>query len=376
MGDMEAHERVVVEGKTAKLQNPLVHHNVNSLSRYILKHDEYSNWEAQAWLAGESSYHDLPPSLFASQAQRRRWLKKNCLGAAGLTLSVLSVQIFLAVGISGWCARTNLLRLSRHPVFSHQGQDLRIAHEEDVLSTTPTDLAADAVAYHASLANEWERRYRKPSFQMRQTVLLKSLEGRELADTHWLDAGCGTGTLARWLATRGCSVIGVDAASEMVEAAQSVPNETVLSGSALSEYRRSPVWGSMIARWTAFCARASWSTSLTQDACLAEFARVLRPGGLLLVSVPNRNSVVRRLQLTCHELGGLFGHSWCRFLDYSRHQYSRPEFERLLTQAGFSGEKDRAVRKPATAPGTAKPPLGAFADVRRSEACMKHRTQN
>jgi glycosyltransferase involved in cell wall biosynthesis len=98
MGDMEAHERVVVEGKTAKLQNPLVHHNVNSLSRYILKHDEYSNWEAQAWLAGESSYHDLPPSLFASQAQRRRWLKKNCLGLPGSPFLFFLYKYFWRLG--------------------------------------------------------------------------------------------------------------------------------------------------------------------------------------------------------------------------------------------------------------------------------------
>jgi len=74
-------------------------------------------------------------------------------------------------------------------------------------------------------------------------------------------------------------------------------------------------------------------------ACLTEFARVLKPGGLLLVSVPNRNSVVRRLQLACHQLGNLLGQSWCKFLNYSRHHYSRPEFERVLAQAGFSGEK-------------------------------------
>jgi len=83
MCDMEVHERVVVEGRAGKLQKPLVHHNVNSLSRYILKHDEYSNWEARAWLAGENGYRDLPPSLFGTQAQRRRWLKKNCLSLPG-----------------------------------------------------------------------------------------------------------------------------------------------------------------------------------------------------------------------------------------------------------------------------------------------------
>ena len=38
--------------KTARLKHPLLHHNVESLSHYIRKHDEYSNWEARVWLAG------------------------------------------------------------------------------------------------------------------------------------------------------------------------------------------------------------------------------------------------------------------------------------------------------------------------------------
>jgi hypothetical protein len=98
MCDMEVHEHVVVEGRTAKLQNPLVHHNVNSLSRYILKHDEYSNWEAHVWLAGEGSYHDLPPALFGTQAQRRRWLKKNCLAIPGSPLLFFLYKYFLRLG--------------------------------------------------------------------------------------------------------------------------------------------------------------------------------------------------------------------------------------------------------------------------------------
>ena len=74
MCDMEVHEHVVVEGETAKLRNPLLHHNVESLSRYLQKHDEYSNWEARVWLLGEANSGELPPSLFGTQAQRRRWL--------------------------------------------------------------------------------------------------------------------------------------------------------------------------------------------------------------------------------------------------------------------------------------------------------------
>jgi len=82
MADMEVHEHVVVEGPTAKLRNPLIHHNVESLSRYIQKHDEYSNWECRV-LMQRGGDEQLPPSLLGSQAQRRRWLKRKLFAVPG-----------------------------------------------------------------------------------------------------------------------------------------------------------------------------------------------------------------------------------------------------------------------------------------------------
>jgi 2-polyprenyl-6-hydroxyphenyl methylase/3-demethylubiquinone-9 3-methyltransferase len=208
------------------------------------------------------------------------------------------------------------------------------------MSAARAEVGTDGIAYHASLADAWERRYRKPTFRTRQAVLLKCLQGRNLTDSVWLDAGCGTGTLARWLAERGCSVLGVDAASAMVAAAtQSVQTENYSD-------RLSFVQIQTIARLALddrsldgiLCSSVLEYVS-DPSACLNEFSRVLKPGGLLLVSIPNRNSVVRRMQLACHHLSGLLGQRWLRFLDYSRHQYSRCEFERLLVCAGFSSEQ-------------------------------------
>jgi glycosyltransferase involved in cell wall biosynthesis len=98
MCDMEVHEHIVIEGRTAKLQNPLIHHNVETLSRYIRKHDEYSTWEAHVWLRGKSSYDDLPPSLLGTQAQRRRWLKRKLLGLPGSPFLFFLYKYFLRMG--------------------------------------------------------------------------------------------------------------------------------------------------------------------------------------------------------------------------------------------------------------------------------------
>ena len=83
MADMEVHEHVVVEGGTAYLRNPLLHHNVESLSHYIKKHNEYSNWDARVSLRGNAANGELRPTLFGVQAQRRRWLREKLFNFPG-----------------------------------------------------------------------------------------------------------------------------------------------------------------------------------------------------------------------------------------------------------------------------------------------------
>lgn len=98
MADMEIHEHVVVEGATKSLKNPLIHHNVESLSRYIQKHDEYSNWEARVLLQREQSNSELPPALFGTQAQRRRWLKKRLYALPGSPILLFFYRYVLRAG--------------------------------------------------------------------------------------------------------------------------------------------------------------------------------------------------------------------------------------------------------------------------------------
>jgi hypothetical protein len=98
MADMEVHEHVVVTGATLRLIHPLIHHNVESLSRYIQKHNEYSNWEARVWLDGNRSQEDIQPSLWGTQAQRRRWLRRHFFGLPGSPLLFFLYKYVLSLG--------------------------------------------------------------------------------------------------------------------------------------------------------------------------------------------------------------------------------------------------------------------------------------
>ena len=100
MADMEVHEHVVVNGATRKLTHPLIHHNVESLARYIHKHNEYSNWEARVWLDRnrDKKEEEIQPSLWGTQAQRRRWLRRRFFGLPGSPVFFFLYKYVLRLG--------------------------------------------------------------------------------------------------------------------------------------------------------------------------------------------------------------------------------------------------------------------------------------
>jgi SAM-dependent methyltransferase len=221
--------------------------------------------------------------------------------------------------------------------------------------TRPEPPARDAVAYHRELAVSWDQRYKKPAFKARLRALEECLAGHDLHGQDWLDAGCGSGTMARYLVEAGASVLGVDAAEEMISIAREIASQDVASPSVASpdvssedEHRR-PLRFQHI---TTIAHLPLPDNSLDgilcssvleyvpdPPACMAQFARVLRPGGLLIVSVANRNSLIRRAQVGMHWLGRLSRQRWCAFLDYSHNDYTATDFRALLKEHGFATSK-------------------------------------
>jgi glycosyltransferase involved in cell wall biosynthesis len=77
MGDMEVHEHVIVNGKVGNLHKPILHRNVNNLSRFIIKHDEYSNYECKVHTEGLKT--NIKERFWGKKEERRRYLKKKLI---------------------------------------------------------------------------------------------------------------------------------------------------------------------------------------------------------------------------------------------------------------------------------------------------------
>jgi hypothetical protein len=114
----------VVDGRVGKLRHALPHHDIESLTRYLTKHNEYSNWEARVLSQATEPYDELPPALFGNQAQRRRWLKKRFLGLPGLPVFFFLYKYILRLGILDR-ARLNLLRSPINPLFPYKSENVR-----------------------------------------------------------------------------------------------------------------------------------------------------------------------------------------------------------------------------------------------------------
>lgn len=194
-----------------------------------------------------------------------------------------------------------------------------------------------AITYHSGLSSTWEQRYRKRSFRARQVVLAECLAGQNICG-NWLDAGCGTGTLSRWLAEQGCAVLGIDAAQEMIDRAVTLSANQAASS---LQFQRASIAHLPLETESLDGILCSSVLEYVGDPelCLAEFSRVLKRAGILLISVPNRDSAIRKIQRFYHQAGTALGFSWAKFMEYSLHQYSKEEFGRILTRHGFTIEK-------------------------------------
>jgi SAM-dependent methyltransferase len=190
-----------------------------------------------------------------------------------------------------------------------------------------------------------------------------------------LDLGCGTGEIAVGLAERGYQVTGCDIAEEMLEVAkeqcgtrESGPGRIADPESLNPGAHPLPPNPECRIEWR--CLEPNWKKLPFQDSrfdavvassvfeylpdvpgVAAELARVLRLGGVLLLTVPNPRHAVRRIEA---RLQSLLAHCrwrglerferlglYAAYLRLSRNRWEGEEWERLFEGAHFAPLDER-----------------------------------
>jgi 2-polyprenyl-6-hydroxyphenyl methylase/3-demethylubiquinone-9 3-methyltransferase len=137
---------------------------------------------------------------------------------------------------------------------------------------------------------------------------LKPLAGRRVADV-----GCGAGLLAEPLARLGASVVGIDAAPENIAAARHHAEGQGLS----IDYRAGGVEALAGEQFDLVTSLEVVEHAVEPEAFVRGLAEAVAPGGMLIMSTPNRTRLSRLAMITVGEGFGLVPkgtHDWSKFL--------------------------------------------------------------
>jgi 2-polyprenyl-6-hydroxyphenyl methylase / 3-demethylubiquinone-9 3-methyltransferase len=158
---------------------------------------------------------------------------------------------------------------------------------------------------------------------------------RPLAGKRALDAGCGAGLVCEPLARLGAAVTGIDAAAQNIAAAK---GHAEAMGLAI-DYRHGELAALKTAPFDLVCALEVIEHVADKSAFLALLAERLAPGGLMVLSTPNRTAQSRLLLVEAAERLGAIPrgtHHWDDFI-------GPDDLRDLLAGAGLTLGEPRGI---------------------------------
>ncbi|WP_294327553.1 bifunctional 2-polyprenyl-6-hydroxyphenol methylase/3-demethylubiquinol 3-O-methyltransferase UbiG [uncultured Sphingomonas sp.] len=212
---------------------------------------------------------------------------------------------------------------------------------EKAAPTQSSVVAREAAHFGEMAADWWNPKGSSAMLHRLNPVRLAYL--RAAIDSHWdgdatgftplagktvLDVGCGAGLLAEPLARLGGQVTGVDAASENIGAAAA---HAALTGLSI-EYLAGGVEAIAGRQFDLVTSLEVIEHVADPAAFVRGLAEAVAPGGLLVVSTPNRTALSRLAMITVAEGTGMIPrgtHDWDRFL-------TPPELTAHLQAAGMT----------------------------------------
>jgi SAM-dependent methyltransferase len=153
-------------------------------------------------------------------------------------------------------------------------------------------ILADGSAFNTVAADYDRHEAENPIRRLMRTRSLATLEATFPVGSALLDVGCGTGTEAIWLAQKGRTMFAVDSSQQMLElltrraaaAGIQVPT-SLLRARDLLELADELGEASFDGAYSSF---GALNTEPSLDPPVAALARLVRPGGRIVVSVMNR----------------------------------------------------------------------------------------
>jgi ubiquinone/menaquinone biosynthesis C-methylase UbiE len=190
--------------------------------------------------------------------------------------------------------------------------------------------------FHEEIAAGWSAGYARSGFARRLDLFRPILKRYVQPGDSWVDLGCGSGVLSKELLALGATVVAVDGSPRMLSHAREQMG---------SQYAGRVNWIQSDVQSIDALKNGAFDGVLCSsvveyldrpDALLKEVARILSPGGVLVISLPPTLSAVRVFQKGIRAFMTMFGKDKFTYLSVSRLEISPRAINRLLQEAGLS----------------------------------------
>ncbi len=158
----------------------------------------------------------------------------------------------------------------------------------------------------------------------------------ELKDARVLDIGCGSGMISAYYCKQGARVYGVDISEEMIGQARifldSLGCRAELNTGNAARLSYDDGYFDVIT-----CISVIEWIDADRDV-IKEIGRLLKPGGIVLVSVPNRSSWMRKAEMLWFRIkrvASFFLPVKPGYLEFQKHQYRPLEFVEMCRESGL-----------------------------------------
>jgi 2-polyprenyl-3-methyl-5-hydroxy-6-metoxy-1,4-benzoquinol methylase len=201
---------------------------------------------------------------------------------------------------------------------------------------------SDAVAYHTRIASEFDARYsQSPLFKERLAIWTQVLQQQVPPGGTVLDCGCGSGVFSLVAARFAGSVMGFDGSEAMIRLASAKVTPELASRIRFEVARLEDM-----ARFGEGAFDVAFASSVLEyvddlPGALRLMVQSLKPGGVLIASMPNGASLYRHLERAAFALTGRPA-----YLATVRHIPSPRRFRSVMEGAGLGTIAQRSYAAP------------------------------